>query len=380
MKTFKRILVIALFVLLNSALFAQNETKSANVIKQRLDSVIDIQTGLKTEFLYDNFGNNTSMTKWTWSNASMTYQISSKNEYSFDLNGNCIINQPYTWDKTLNLWLISESKYEQSFDRNNQILQSNIYSWNTNEKKWELDTKIDFENIYDSNNTLISAILYEKRKSIVDIKTTKYIYTYDGNGISTAIFYEEVPIGKLVENTKIEFHYDPNGDLSIMTLSRIYESHWIVKGSNEFKYNINYSMNELLLPVAFIPNDYVYLSDGRTKDFIFPIDFKINHMIASMNGSQRYYYSPMDVTGINDQEALKTTVFPNPATDFLNFQWNGNQSVLNVELFNVTGKKVFTGMVGNNSKLPIQSYPEGLYLVRILDGNKTVKTEKVYFK
>jgi len=34
MKTFRRILVVA-FVLFNSVLFAQNETKSANVIKQR---------------------------------------------------------------------------------------------------------------------------------------------------------------------------------------------------------------------------------------------------------------------------------------------------------------------------------------------------------
>lgn len=49
-------------------------------------------------------------------------------------------------------------------------------------------------------------------------------------------------------------------------------------------------------------------------------------------------------------------------------------------MIDLKGKNVFTGMIENNSKLPIHGYPQGLYLVKISDGNKTVKTEKVYFK
>ena len=54
MKSLKRILAVALLLLFNSILFAQNETISTNVIKQRLDSIIVIGGDQKIDYFYDN--------------------------------------------------------------------------------------------------------------------------------------------------------------------------------------------------------------------------------------------------------------------------------------------------------------------------------------
>ena len=179
------------------------------------------------------------------------------------------------------------------------------------------------------------------------------------NTINSSVWFSNAWI---IDETDI-FTYDADENISNISSNTV---------SYELKYNNNYAINQLLIPLEYFPHWS-----------IIPTDFNVNHMITSYtttNGTKRYYYSSMEVTGITNLETLKASIFPNPATDFLNIQWNGNQSSLNVELIDISGKKVFTGMIENNSKLPIKGYPEGLYLVRILEGKKTLQSEKVYFK
>ncbi|HAQ20662.1 MAG TPA: hypothetical protein DCR40_15745 [Prolixibacteraceae bacterium] len=359
MKTFKKILVVVLFVLFNSVLFAQSETKSANVIKQRLDSTINIANGSKNEYFYNNLGHNISSINYAWSNTVMKYEKSSKKEFAYNLKGYCNLIQTYIWDKTLSQWQLRD-KVEQSYDENNQLLLTNSFIWNKIDSKWDYTNKSDYENSYNTNNKLVSTIIYSNSINATALNKTKFEYVYNSDGkITSVIHYGWVSYAWKQDNSEV-FSYNVDGN---MTNS----------GGFELKYNNTYAINQLLIPLYYFPHWS-----------IIPTDFNVNHMITSFatsdGGTTRYYYSTMEVTGLFFQEALKTTVFPNPATDFLNIQWNGNISVLKVEVIDITGKKVFDRMIGNNSKIPIQGYPEGLYLVRILDSNKTVKTEKVYFK
>lgn len=376
MKTFKRILVVVLFVLFNSVLFAQNETKSANVIKQRLDSVIYIGGGEKFDYFYDNLGHNTGLIYNYWSNVTMKYEKRYKVEFAYDVNGYCNLNQSFSWDNALSQWIIT-GKDEKSYDENNQLLLNYSFNWDKTLIKWVLSSKVDYENSYDSKNKLISVIAYPNTIS----EKKKYEYTYSTAGVLTSILWYRWKDYKWQPQNKTEYNYDSVGNLTerIQSYMGNGDTDWTFSAKYEYKYNNNFSINQLLLP-----SDYIFQGE-----WVVPSDFNVIHMIISQTHfpysliqdfTMRYYYSPLDVTGINVLETLNTTIFPNPATDFLNIQWNGNQSVLNVEVIDITGKKVFAGMIENNSKLPIQDYLEGLYLVRISDNNKTLKTEKVYFK
>ena len=138
MKIFKRILVVALFVLFNSILFAQ--TKSTNVIKQRLDSILFVSG--KFEFTYDNLGHNTDQILYVWANSIMKYEKGSKKEFTYNLQGYCNLVLSYSWDKILNQWLIY-SKEQQSYDENNQLLLTYSFDWNKTENIWELNSRAD---------------------------------------------------------------------------------------------------------------------------------------------------------------------------------------------------------------------------------------------
>jgi hypothetical protein len=88
----------------------------------------------------------------------------------------------------------------------------------------------------------------------------------------------------------------------------------------------------------------------------------------------------MTITGITEPESLKTIIYPNPATDYLNIHCSTNQPQLRVELYNIAGQKVLNETVNNHSKLPVQSFPKGIYLIKISDSDKIIQTEKLYFK
>jgi hypothetical protein len=367
MKTFKVVPVIILMILLNSLLFSQS------VIKQRLDSVIYVGTTDKYDYLYNSLGQNTSVIYYTWNNSLLKYEKVSKMDYSYNDKGLCNLDQKSLWDKDLKLFVLSR-KNDFNYDEYNQQLISNAFAWNGTDKNWVHYAKYDFENTYNGQK-LASTILFENL-----LKKEKYVFTYDTNGLTSTIYSSwNNSFGRWDIRKKEEYTYDSESNLTKMqsfsySALSVGGMGWIISDAAViYLYNNTYTTNQLI-----IPHNYIF-----PKMFL-PSDFKVNHMITKINLPNeiflRYYYSSMEVTGINDLEALKTTIFPNPATDFLNIQWIGNQHSLNVELVDISGKKVFTGMIENNSKLPIQVYPKGLYLINISDNNKTIKTEKVSFQ
>lgn len=369
MRAYKKIIVLASFVLFSTAIYSQNAIKFATTLKQRLDSTVNIASGDKYEFSYNNLGHNISSVNYTWSNPLMKYEKSSKHEYTYNVKGYCSLDQTFIWDKTLSQWLIRD-KVEQSYDENNQILLSNKYEWNKTDSKWDFIIKTDFQNTYDSKERLISVIKYMNNKE--GSTQTKSEYSYNENeNLSSIINYTWVSYA-WNEFVKEGFAYDAQGNLTTITTfswRTTPPKDWVTGSVFELKYNNEFTFNQLLIPLNYFPHWS-----------LLPSDYNVSHMITLLNETKRYYYSSIEVTGIRDQKTLETKVFPNPATDYLNIQWNGNQSFLNVELIDVMGTKVFSGLVENNSKLPIKAYAKGLYLVNISDGNRMLKTEKLFFQ
>ena len=374
MKSLKRIFAVALLVLFNFILFAQNETISTNVIKQRLDSIIVIGGDQKIDYFYDNSGYHTTSVTYQWSDTAMEYEQSFKNEFTYNLKGICDINQQYKWDNTSSQWLL-DHKSELGYDENDQILSTSLFIWTQALNSWELETKIDYRNAYNSINQLESITRFSSVMALDTILISKFVYAYNLNEtLQYVMRYDKDPSAlKLAE--KDEYVYDGEGNLTSTSCSAYHNGRWYLRGKEDFTYNTLIAVNQLL-----IPNDYM------TSRLMLPAGYlpgcmitSQTHTFGSLIWTKLYYYSPIDVTAINDQEVLKTRVFPNPATDYLNIHWNGNQPDLNVELFDGNGRKVLSGRIANNSKLPIQAYPEGMYLVKISEGNTTLKTEKVYF-
>lgn len=374
----QKLFLIAGIVLFSTILYAQNEIKSANTIKQRLDSVIYVGANTKADYLYNNLGQNTSFIHYTWNNSLMSYEKDYKKEYAYNTIGLCILEQFFVWNKVLAIFEIKNKK-EMSYDENNQLLLKNTYDWSLTENKWVFTEKIDFENIYDGNKNLISILSYRNAKTLADIEKIKYEYTYGTNGsLSSVILSEWISYSWKKSLTEI-YSYDLDGNLYKIALCSYTSSYSLSTQSEyELKYNNAFTTDQLQIPDLYFSNSGIMPQiNFRTKHMI-TIQTSLNSGVT-LEWTKRYYYSLVEVTEISNQELLKTAIFPNPSSDFLNIQWIGNQASMYLKLYDLTGNEVLNENVNNNSIIPIQKFNKGLYLLKITDNEKTAIIRKVVF-
>jgi hypothetical protein len=82
---------------------------------------------------------------------------------------------------------------------------------------------------------------------------------------------------------------------------------------------------------------------------------------------------------VTGRTANALTVFPNPTSGHftLDTGHHGNQESLNVEIFNLVGKRVYTLTIGDKPyELDLSDLPVGIYLVKVFQGSE-VLTGKV---
>jgi len=351
----KSVLIPNLFLLL---LFVSPiELISQNNIYQRLDSIIYLGTDMMRKFSYDENRNNSARLDFIWDEQEMMYVDQSKYKYEYDSNNNCTLIELHLLDTLTSNWFLYR-RNERSFENKNKLLSEKTFVWDYEKEQLKLTSKIDYEHIYDSEN-----------------RVTEIIY-YIGNTQNQIISH----IQKRKENnewangSKHEFNYDEKGNISEQIL--YHSDHSKLYQKIEYFYDYSYSFDQLLTNVS-------YSSYYDLKLY----DFHVNNMISKQMiyyfdrldwehiGTNRYYYSPTEITGINQNSLSVLSVYPNPATDYLNVANVINEST--ISLFNQFGKEVISKNISSNYKLPVGQFPSGLYLLRINSGNGEIQTEKV---
>jgi hypothetical protein len=71
-------------------------------------------------------------------------------------------------------------------------------------------------------------------------------------------------------------------------------------------------------------------------------------------------------TGIDKSNPPTVLAYPNPATDYLNIEFNAHEAGSNYLIYNNCGQIVLTGMLQDgNTQINCSGLSEGLYLIRI---------------
>jgi hypothetical protein len=84
----------------------------------------------------------------------------------------------------------------------------------------------------------------------------------------------------------------------------------------------------------------------------------------------------MLISNVSDVWENQLTVYPNPASEFMNFM--SNENIRNLELYNLTGQKVYSAEVNvNNYKLDVSGLPQGFYLVRLTNIEGDIHTTRI---
>ena len=85
-----------------------------------------------------------------------------------------------------------------------------------------------------------------------------------------------------------------------------------------------------------------------------------------------YYYSDPSMVSIDDpMSEVRITVYPNPTYGILHIKTDFNES-LNLQLFSMDGQLLLetSSEQGIESELDLQTYPRGLYLLKIESNGK----------
>lgn len=88
-------------------------------------------------------------------------------------------------------------------------------------------------------------------------------------------------------------------------------------------------------------------------------------------------YTPVLVLGIDDNQSMKMSMYPNPVTDIVTIQ--GCESAEQIRLLDMSGREVFSSSVNNQNSLNIDcsEFASGIYFVQMISENKTVFTDKI---
>ncbi|MBK8562274.1 MAG: T9SS type A sorting domain-containing protein [Saprospiraceae bacterium] len=71
--------------------------------------------------------------------------------------------------------------------------------------------------------------------------------------------------------------------------------------------------------------------------------------------------------------AVKVSVYPNPATNFISI--NKDENVSDIAIFNLVGRKLKTFQnIEKDEHYDVSDLPVGMYLIQVIDNNKKILT------
>jgi len=73
---------------------------------------------------------------------------------------------------------------------------------------------------------------------------------------------------------------------------------------------------------------------------------------------------------VEEFKRANVKIFPNPTTNF--FQITDNEFVSDIEIFNIVGKRMTQATFVNGKSFDVSEFPNGLYLVRMIDEEGTI--------
>jgi hypothetical protein len=95
------------------------------------------------------------------------------------------------------------------------------------------------------------------------------------------------------------------------------------------------------------------------------------------NYSECYYDNPEDITSVQTVVIDDCSIYPNPVDDILTV-FSSNNTISLIEIFDVSGKKVYSQTYRDT--INVSSFSKGLYLLKIYDANKQISSFKIIKK
>lgn len=272
----------------------------------------------KDEYTYDNQGNVTSIVDKNWNSNTNNWDFYSKDEYTYNSEENTTSIVFYNWDQNNNEWVYFE-KIEFTYDTQGNTTSTFFYNWNQNINQWDVHrTKKEY--VYNTEGNLTSTANYhwnQNENQWVNSGKIEFIYNTKGNVASIEEYDWNSNSNNWNFSDKEEYTYDNEGNIILQIRYYWSNNQWVNIYKGEYNYDTNYNSAELILPPEV---NYWFHDDieSNIKNMMTNfISFEYSSQIWAKSSESTMYYSDVS-TSNNICENLSITNATYPETDDLN--------------------------------------------------------------
>ncbi|MFN5444995.1 MAG: T9SS type A sorting domain-containing protein [Crocinitomicaceae bacterium] len=100
------------------------------------------------------------------------------------------------------------------------------------------------------------------------------------------------------------------------------------------------------------------------------IVFFISLLFASFGFSQS------NLKALHDNGDVILTVYPNPATDFINISLKGNNTDAFVKIYSALGTEVYSENIENFRKIDVSDFKNNVYIINVYSKDELLETAR----
>lgn len=100
------------------------------------------------------------------------------------------------------------------------------------------------------------------------------------------------------------------------------------------------------------------------------IVFFISLLFASFGFSQS------NLKALHDNGDVILTVYPNPATDFINISLKGNNTDAFVKIYSALGTEVYSENIENFRKIDVSDFKNNVYIINVYSKDELIETAR----
>jgi len=357
----------------------------------------------KIDYSYDSKGNLLLYVGQSWDKTTEQYVNTSKYDYSYNADGLLIVNTGYTWDKNAIKWN-EQNKNEYSYDANNNRSKYEWSIWDDSTNQWVYLRK--FEYVFDNNDRQMQTLGFVWEKGVGEwlplqkddytynadttdvisyswdstseqwnnIWYTKYVYNDDEN-LTHYFMYQWLPeTEQWLGKTFYDYVFDTDGNKVEFTMNGWDENtnDWVASRREAYLHNNDYSTSDLIVPYYYTRDVLFFhmLTERTITDWNKDSGEWLN------NSKVFYHYSEQDASSVIEISSKKLSVYPNPFTENINFNLADYKGIVNLNIFDVTGKKILSGKIKNNETIRLEGLSRGIYFYN-LNVNGKVYSGKI---
>ena len=368
----------------NVQTFTLDSTKSTS-----LDIFTNEEDASKDEYFYNDDAINLEAVTYSLDTSAQQWKYSEKSNYFYAADNQIIQDSICTWDTLLNDWKTSdkaeyvynkylyysektESKWETTleewmydyntlftFDGDNNITERLEKVWAGNQ--WDNSSKL--ENTIENGKVMLSTESEWVDGEWVNQQKLEYVYDTEGKLSETHTFVWDAGNQTWTMQLKLFYTYNDNDDPSLITMSYQFQGIWLEMGKQEFTYDENYNLDELVVPYID-EQEAIYFFHKMIKDIKF--QFKdlgtgqwkiVNHF--------EFFYSLHEYNSIAENETYKVKVFPNPTTDIITVNILDYQDDMSFSLMDIQGRELFNQSIKNNKSINVSEFESGVYFYQL---------------